>query len=230
MTPSGGGRQFPFWSYEDIALFIGAMLPCFAVTRLIILPIPFPTRGEQVIAAQFVLYALALAILYFLVAIRYGRPFWRSLGWTFRFPGALTCVVAGPALAIALSIFAFTLKTPPDNAIPNLITDRFSLILVMLFAVFIGPIFEELVFRGFLFPLLARTFGSTLGIFFTAIPFALLHVSTYGWTWQALLIVFIAGLVFGYARDRTNSTIASTIVHMGYNGLYFGFLAARYWH
>jgi uncharacterized protein len=221
--------ESPFWGYEDLALFVGAMLPSFAITRLIILPIHFPTTGEQVIAAQFVLYALALAILYALVAVRYGRPFWRSLGWTFRFPGIVSCVVAGPALAIALSIFAFTLRTPPDNTIQKLITDRASLILVLVFTVFIGPVLEELVFRGFLFPVLARSFGSALGVVFTAIPFALLHVGTYGWTWQALLIVFIAGLVFGYARDRTGSTIASTIIHMGYNGLYFGFLFARYW-
>lgn len=229
MNPAEGGRENPFWSYEDFALFVGAMLPCFVLTRLIILPIHFRSRGVQVIAAQFVLYALALAIMYFLVAARYRRPFWRSLGWTFHFPGAVTCAVAGPTLAIALSLFAVTLHTPPDNAIPDLITNRLSLILVMLFAVVIGPVFEELVFRGFLLPLLARSFGSTLGIVFTAIPFALLHVSTYGWTWQALLIVFIAGLVFGYARERTGSTVASTMIHMGYNGLYFGFLLVKYW-
>lgn len=229
MNPEESRRGYPFWSYEDFALFVGAMLPCFAITRLVILPIRFPSRGAQAIAAQFLLYALALAILYFLVGVRYQRPFWPSLRWTLRFRGALTCVVAGPALAMLLAVFGGLLHTPPDNAVQKLITDRLSLLLVMVFAVVIGPIFEELVFRGFLFPLLARSFGAALGILFTAIPFALLHVSTYGWTWQALLIVGIAGLVFGYARYRTGSTIASTLIHMGYNGLYFGFLLVRDW-
>jgi membrane protease YdiL (CAAX protease family) len=221
MTPAESGRYNPFWSYEDVALFVGAFIPCLVITRLIILPIHFRSRGVQAVTAQFLLYVLALAVLYFLIAVRYQRPFWRSLGWKLNFPGAISCITAGPVLAIALSVFGVTLRTPPENTIQNLITDRSSLILVMLFAVLIGPIFEELVFRGFLFPLLARTFGSALGILFTTIPFALLHVSTYGWTWQALLIVGIAGLVFGYARDRTGSTIASTLIHIGYNGFYF---------
>ena len=42
----------------------------------------------------------------------------------------------------------------PDP-IRGLITSRASLILVLLFVVVFGPVFEELVFRGFLFPLLA---------------------------------------------------------------------------
>ena len=164
MNPADSGRENPFWSYEDVALFIGAFIPCVVITQLIIRPIHFRTRGEKAIAAQFVLYALALAVLYCLVAVRYGRPFWRSLRWTFRFPGALTCAIAGPPLAIALSIFGATLHTPPENTIQNLITDRLSLILVMIFAVVIGPIFEELVFRGFLLPLLVRSFGAGLGV------------------------------------------------------------------
>jgi hypothetical protein len=219
----------PFWSYEDLALFAGGLLPCAALAFAVISLIHFPSRGTQDVAFQFLFYGLALGVLYLLIARRYDRPLWRSLGYTFEFRGALVCAVAGPALAISLGMLGYVLKTPPVSPIPNLITDRSSLIAVLLFAVLVGPIFEEMVFRGFLFPLIARSLGPGMGIILTAIPFALLHVVTYGVVWQTLAIVGLAGIAFGIARERTGSTAASAMLHVGYNGTLFGvFLIQKY--
>jgi membrane protease YdiL (CAAX protease family) len=126
-------------------------------------------------------------------------------------------------------MLGYFLKTPAVSPIPNLITDRASLIAVLVFVVLIGPVFEELVFRGFVFPLLARSLGSGMGIVITAIPFALLHVVTYGLVWQTIVIVGLAGIVFGIARERSGSTAASAMLHVGYNGTLFGvYLIQRY--
>lgn len=229
MTPGEPDRQYPPWSYEDVAIFIGAIIPCAAIALLIARIFHYPSAGVQAMTFQFILYILAIGVLYMLVAARYGIPFWRSLGWNFRFSGVITCLAAGPALAIILALIGSALRAPETSKIPQLITDRSSLVAVMVFAIIIGPIFEELVFRGFILPLLARSFGPTLGVIFTAIPFALLHSTTYGWTWQLLLLMFIAGSVFGFVRVRTGSTAASTIMHMGYNGFSFiVYLAARH--
>lgn len=219
----------PFWSYEDLALFIGAMLPCAVVAKLAVVASHVPGKGVQNVAFNFAFYLLALGVLYLLIAKRYDRPLWRSLGWTFHFRGAWICALAGPPLAIALAALAWLLHAPASTSIQDLITDRTSLILVVLFAVLIGPIFEELVFRGFLLPLLSRSLGPWLGILLTAIPFALLHIATYGPLWQTILVVGIAGVVFGYARVRTGSTVASFMIHMGYNGLFFGLFLLQKW-
>ena len=56
------------------------------------------------------------------------------------------------------------MKAPPTpSPIEDLISDRRSLFIMMLFLTVFGPVFEELVFRGFLFPLLARTSGAVAG-------------------------------------------------------------------
>lgn len=219
----------PFWSYEDLALFLGAALPSLAIASLAVHRIHFPDKGVATMTAQFLLYLLLLGALYLLVARRYGRPFWRSLGWTFEFRWPWTYAVAGPVMAISLGVLGGALHTPEHSAIEDLVTGRMSLIVVVVFAVLIGPVFEELVFRGFLFPLLARTLGAWPGIIATAVPFALLHVTTYGWTWQALLIVGLAGIVFGYVRYRTGSTAASAMIHVGYNGTLFGIFLMQRW-
>ena len=110
--------------------------------------------------------------------------------------------------------WAWLLRAPevPDP-VKDLITGRASLVIVMVFAVVLGPIYEELFFRGFLFPLLAKTFGAAAGIFLSALPFALLHGAQNQWAWQQITLVGLAGSAFGFVRYRTGSTAASTILH-----------------
>jgi len=80
---------------------------------------------------------------------------------------------------------------------------------------------EELAFRGFLMPLLVRSFGAAIGIAGAAIPFALLHGDQYAWTWQYVLLVALAGVAFGWLRYRTGSTMASALMHSTYNATFY---------
>jgi len=216
----------PFWGYEDLALFFGAVLPSVGIAAITVRPFHFPNEGVRTVAFQCVFYALLLSVLYFLIAKRQGRPLWSSLGWTFQFPPLWGA--AGPPLAISLAVLAGALHAPEEPLIQNLITDRLSLILLMIFGVLIGPVFEELVFRGFLLPVLADSLGDWGGIVLAAALFALLHGPEYHWAWQVLLTVGLAGVVFGIARAKTGSTAAAATLHIGYNAtLFAGFLVQR---
>jgi len=53
-------------------------------------------------------------------------------------------------------------------------------LLIGVFGVTIGPLCEELIFRGFLMPLLTRSFGA-LPASAAAVPFALMHGEEYAW-------------------------------------------------
>ena len=103
----------------------------------------------------------------------------------------------------------------------QLLTDRLSLTLMGVAAATLGPLCEELAFRGFLFPLLARSMGAALGIVVTALPFTLLHGPQYGWSWRHLLFVMIAAMSFTWVRHRSGSTAASTVTHATYNMIFF---------
>jgi len=219
----------PFWSYEDLALLLSAILPCYVGAFMVVRLSGATSKEGQTLILQSSLYALLLSALYLLVAWRYRKPFWRSLGWVRPPRGTWWCVVGGPLLAICLSALGAALRAPegPD-AIKSLITGRASLIIVMFFAVVLGPIFEELFFRGFLFPLLAKTFGAAAGVLFSALPFALLHGAQNRWAWQPVTLVGIAGVAFGFVRSRTGSTAAATILHSSFNLTQFvAFLALR---
>jgi membrane protease YdiL (CAAX protease family) len=227
-TPAPETRDYPCWTYEDLGLLIGSVIPVFILAWLVIYLVPLRGGAVKAMVYQSLIYALLVAILYGLVALRYDQPFWQSLKWTpFRLPFAYAAV--GPLLAIGTSTLGVLLKAPPiPSPIEDLISDRRSLFIMMLFLTVIGPVFEELMFRGFLFPLLARSVGPGLGILLTATPFALVHGSQYHWSWQHLTVVGLAGIVFGYVRYKSDSTAAATLVHTGYNAtLFIAFLVQK---
>jgi membrane protease YdiL (CAAX protease family) len=220
-------KEQAFWSYEDLMLFLGSTLPAFLIAMLAVRPVHFPSEGVKQIVFQSVFYSLLMIVLYFLIA-RYGRQVWKSLGWTLYFPGSWWYAIAGPVLAIGLAALAAVLHAPAETVIENLVSDRLSQIVVMLFVSLFGPLFEEMVFRGFLLPLFARSAGDWAGILMSSIPFALLHGPTVHWAWQSMMVIGLAGVAFGMARVRAGSTTAGALVHVGYNStLFIGFLAQR---
>jgi hypothetical protein len=221
-----------FWSFEDLALFLGAILPAWLVGSLLVrfgqtlAPAAFSSAAVRTLAFQTTIYALLIGALYMVITFRYRRPLWQSMGWVVPERGAWWCVFGGPALAIVLSALGVILRAPAiPTPVEGLISGRGSLWLVAFFAVVLGPLFEELLFRGFLLPLLQRVLGAWPAILLTAIGFALLHGSQYQWYWQDLLVVGLAGVAFGYARYRTGSTAAGALLHGGYNlALFVGYL------
>lgn len=75
------------------------------------------------------------------------------------------------------------------------------------FLVLIGPLLEELVFRGFLYGPIRRRVGSTIAIFLTAVLFMLGH----GHFSQS---TFVFGLLFAYLYESTQSLVPSVLFHV----------------
>jgi hypothetical protein len=89
--------------------------------------------------------------------------------------------------------------------------------LTVAFAVTLGPLMEELFFRGFLYPVVARRLGAFWGIVLTALPFGLMHYVQYR-SWSAVLIIVLVGVVLTTVRAVTKSVASSFLAHVGYNG------------
>ncbi len=81
----------------------------------------------------------------------------------------------------------------------------------------LGPVCEELAFRGFLMPLLIRSLGAAGGIVLTGVIFGSIHGYEYEWSWQFMLLISLAGCIFGWARYKTRSTIAGALMHSTFN-------------
>jgi len=96
---------------------------------------------------------------------------------------------------------------------------------VLLFAViFMAPLVEEVVFRGFLLKGFSQTFMGAYGaIVVTSLLWAMLHMQ---YELAYVAVIFVVGLVFGYARLKTNSILTPLMMHFFMNlvatvGLFF---------
>ncbi|MEY2786607.1 MAG: hypothetical protein RL277_2819 [Planctomycetota bacterium] len=88
-------------------------------------------------------------------------------------------------------------------------------LMAVFFGVLLIPLFEELLFRAFLQPLLVQNVRDRLGIVVTALIFGLLHGTA------ACVPVFALALLLGGLMLRTQSLIAVWAVHALHNGLMF---------
>jgi membrane protease YdiL (CAAX protease family) len=223
--PAGDERDEPFWTYRDLLIFALLSIPCLAASALFAraLSVAVPQIGvSKTWLAMLLFYVLWFGALYVLLYTGYRRPFWSSLGWLYPSSGKSFAVVGGPALAILVGLLGTLFRTPViETSFRKLVQDRPSLVLFGIFSMIIGPVCEELAFRGFLMPLLVRSFGSVAGIIGAALPFALLHGDQYSWTWQYIVLVALAGMVFGWVRYRTGSTMASALMHSTYNATFY---------
>jgi membrane protease YdiL (CAAX protease family) len=227
--------RWPAWGWEDVALLVGAVLPAFGLGLLLmrglrwLAPGLFGLVAVNTLTFQLFVYLFLVGALFLLISGKYGQPFWTALGWTMAFRGAIPSILVGPVLAVGVSVLGLVIRAPEvRDPIRGMITGRVSLAVVVVFGVLVAPFVEELLFRGFLFPLVARSVGPWLGMVATAILFALPHGAQNEWAWQQLTLIALAGVAFGFARYRTGATSASFLMHASFNATQFlGFLLTR---
>ena len=219
-----------FWGYSDLFLFAGlavpAMLAGFGLVKAILSVLHLqPSRAAEVLSEQFIGYFFLFLVLVVIFRFQYGRPFWASLAWNPILVPPMWIIINGWATAFAVVLVGYLIHTPTtSNPLTDLMQDRASIILIGIFGVTLGPLAEELAFRGFLQPLLVRSLGVTPGILLAALPFGVLHFSEYGNSWRHVVLICAAGVAFGFMRHVTGSTKASTLMHAAYNALFFAAL------
>jgi uncharacterized protein len=182
---------------------------------------------------------VSVALLAYLAAqmrLRFNLPAWHALGWrslrtgqTPRQAAYLGLILSGflLSLIVAASSSFFTAKT--KMPIEQFLQDRRSAILLLTMSVTLAPLFEETIFRGYIYPVAARTFGVPIGILFTGTIFGLLHSSQLGNSWPQVGLLIFVGIVFTYARARTGTVLASYLLHVSYNSfLLVSFLVASH--
>ncbi len=203
------------WSFEDLGFFLASIIPSVVVSSLLTRSIE--AQSARGLAYQCVLYALVMSALYALARVRHGVPFAQAVNWTLQFRGAWYCVFGAPVLALTISVLRVLFGAPLiPSAVDSLTASDIPLPVVAIFAVILGPLFEEIVFRGFLQPLL-QTRGKWFGLIATSAMFSMLHGTQNEWLWQYMVLLFFAGLAFGITREKTGSTAAAFLLHMGFN-------------
>jgi uncharacterized protein len=201
------------------------------------------SKPQFLVGTNVLWYALLFLFLYMTLSVLRGTPFWRSLGWKKLNPNPAAgrgspwmYFFSGCGLAIFVAVASSGIKDTDHLPIQELFKSRSGAMLLMGMAVFVAPLVEETVFRGYLYPLFASKFsgiaenagadplsairfGTIVGILITGILFGLMHGAQLGWTWGLVSLLTLVGVIFTFARARTGTVVASFLLHLGYNSM-----------
>jgi len=211
-------RNGAFWSYQDLFLLFGLILTTIFILPFVMVLFRQTPPAYLNLAGQSIIYAVALGAMAAIFRLKYDQPLWPSLAW--RRPLLYNAVVSffmGGVVVIGLSYLAALMEAKPhDLPFEKMMINPTLVVLYGIVVVVAGPICEELVFRGFIMPVLMRSTGIVLGILITAVLFGALHSFEYA-DWRIVLMVTIAGATFGWRRYTTGSTIDAALMHAGFN-------------
>jgi membrane protease YdiL (CAAX protease family) len=219
----------PFWDWSDFAIVIGLLIAMIAFIFFLggLAMLAYPSlktnQAPLLLPVQVAFYAAIYFAFLLAFRYRYGKPVFSSLGWR-RSVSDKTLMLLGLGgfvLSPAISLIASLAHTPEIKieGLEQLEKQPMILAIFGVMAITVAPLFEELLFRGFLQPLFSRTFGVVAGILLTAALFGGLHAPEYKFVWQYAVAVSVVGVVLGIVRYRTNSIIPSTVMHACYNAV-----------
>lgn len=171
--------------------------------------------------------ALALVAWY----LRRYHVGWASVGWRktsfwrtvlyFAITFVIFLVVSGLVLALVSWLDpSFNADQAQTNEYTTSIASHRSITLIAL--VLIPPIIEETVFRGFIFPAIAKKWGIVAGAVISSALFGLAH-------WQAniSLYTFVLGLVLCFLYVKLKSIFPGMALHMLNNFLAYYALSTK---
>jgi len=244
------------WSWFHLLLFIFAGLASlFVVPTFIAILIAAYSHKSQLqlqslfanpgflVATQVLWFAAVFLFLYVTLGVLRDAPFWQTLGWR-KISATIgqgmykpwMFFISGSGLAIFVALGSSRVKNAEKAPIEELFKDPHAAMLLMAMAVFIAPLVEETVFRGYLYPLFASKlsklagklgvdsaravrFGTASGILITGFLFGMMHGSQLGWNLGLVGLLTFVGIIFTFARAATGTVLASFLMHLGYNSL-----------
>ena len=154
------------------------------------------------------------------------RPEWRPVGLgVLGYLGALPVVTGAAVLSLFIALF---LDIPQEShpLAPEVLLagDLGILVPVIIFACVLAPVWEELFFRGLLYPVLRKWLGVPAGMTISAVVFSLVHFNLF-----QFLPITVLGILLALLYEKTNSLWSSITAHAVFNsGSMFALLILRY--
>lgn len=222
-APPAGPKPYGLWASLGISTL--AMVVGIAASAVVLLVYVVTVGGGKqpqdvgltTAMATFPMAAVGMAIVLGAVVLkRQSLVQYLALQW----PGFVRILLsAGGLVAFILAAGAVTqgLDMEQENQFMKQLAATPYLVLVMLAVCIAAPIFEEVLFRGFLFPGVAQSaLGAPGAIVLTAILWAILHIQ---YSVAGMGLIFALGIFLGLVRWLTRSTLVTILLHFAWNTL-----------
>jgi membrane protease YdiL (CAAX protease family) len=198
---------------------------------------------KLLIAAEAISYIATLAVSWIIFPFFWHKPFAAGLqlNGSAATRNVLRLVPIGVTVSFIVLAISSLITTPKSIPMDEFFRTPADAWIVSAFGILLAPLFEEILFRGFLLPGFAIAYdwlslpripaareqwNSTNTLSFpalvfsgvlTSILFALMHAVQTGFTWPVLILLFLVSLILTAVRIRLRSVLASTLVHASYN-------------
>jgi len=225
---SAASRRIPAWSWGELwrtallAVLVAGVLP---FTRA---ALPPGLAADPHLWATLSMLWLDGFVILMIVSFAAGKgtsPWWRAFGLPARRPWASVgtsvraYVMLFPWVVLLLTLITEAFRRlgwrPPIEPIQELLfrSQRPSVLwLTILLACVVGPIAEELFFRGVLYAAVRRKASRAAATLVSGAAFALLHTNAVGF-----VPILILGCLFANLYERTGSILAPLSVHVLHN-------------
>lgn len=167
--------------------------------------------------------ALVFMVSLYIIALRPKHLSWKEVGIC-SFPSSYFTAILGWTLfsivgSVAVVIFMeIVLGVGPENHKSDSLQSQMTLISVVIAftsAAIISPIYEEILYRGFIYRFLRVKTNVPVSLFLSSLIFMLVHIPTY----NTLPVNFLGGLVFAWTYEKTGSILPAILIHSVFNGL-----------
>jgi membrane protease YdiL (CAAX protease family) len=202
---------------------------------------------KLLVGSEALSYIATLALSWFLFPLLWKRPFPTGIQAN---PdaarrNAFRLIPIGLVLSIAVQAISSLATLPKNIPMDDFFRTASDVWLITAFGTLLAPLFEEILFRGFLLPAFAIAYdwlslprtpaaheawrstnrltraSLVVSAVLTSILFAALHGQQTGFAWPVLILLFCVSLVLSYVRLRLRSVMASTLIHVSYNATIF---------
>jgi|TARA_B100001750_G_scaffold81_1_gene124 membrane protease YdiL (CAAX protease family) len=183
----------------------------------------FSNEGIKILF-EFMMYNGGLVIFILIIISKYDNNVanWLEIKHIFKSKIAKTIRIslsyyflAWPIILLwGIIIEFFNLNTFNDSNYSKMVVEALNnnYFLIFFLAVIVGPIFEELIFRGYLFKILKIRLNNFYAIALNSIFFGIIHFEL-----SAIIPAVILGISLSLIRLKTNNLIPSTIIHSLHN-------------
>jgi len=237
------------WSWGDLAVFLLFYFGCTTVFSIVVvfgaaaamhIGINGLINTRKILFVSLSIVAQGLASLSSILYLRIlanvrgpatprqpGEGPWQLLGWRSlsnapsRGATVFKYVAGGIGLAFAVSIVSEFVGQRRKVPFEDLFQSRQTVLMLMAFGILLAPVIEEMMFRGFLYPVVARRFGIATGIMTTGILFGAFHAMQLWGAWEQIALLGLVGIVLTWVRARSHTIVASYIIHVAYNSTLF---------
>ena len=159
-----------------------------------------------------------LFFIYRTITVRYRSPLWSSLKWREPTgPPARLFLVLGALLALVMGSLSIRIPGIEDLPVSGLLRHAETAVFLGATAIAVAPLVEEVVLRGFVFPVLDRRWGSVAAVLLTMLIFTSLHVTQLWRSWMAVSLILLVGLALSLVRALTGALLPAFLLHLAYN-------------